>query len=264
MVHFSFMLLFGGDGDSDTVCPRWRTSIRSWYSSNRQGRSPRNRFHGTGICDPQQRGCDSSTYNFPNPLDWCGGCRAECTGGVCSLCKWRVWCCETSTCQSCERSEAPCCQVGINQLVSPQELLLWPAFDDDGIVEVIIITVEDDYVLVASARSDGKPAWLVAEQHAIDLYNGHEDNVHTSVEEFFGKQFHSVNWFAIRREWRWVSRWGGGFCGLFTLTRLVHVAFFGFVLDLDVLSNLAWCEANKAFQVAFVDCLDQHGNDQII
>jgi hypothetical protein len=29
--------------------------------------------------------------------------------------------------------------------------------------------------------------------------------------------------------------------------KLVHVAFFSFVVDLDVLMNLAQCEAGKAF-----------------
>ncbi len=46
--------------------------------------------------------------------------------------------------------------------------------------------------------------------------------------------------------------------------RLVHVAFFSFAVDLDVLTNLAQCEASKAFLVAFVDCLLQHGDDCII
>ncbi len=46
--------------------------------------------------------------------------------------------------------------------------------------------------------------------------------------------------------------------------RLVHVAFFSFAVDLDVLTNLAQCEAGKAFFVAFVDCLLQHGDDRII
>ncbi len=40
--------------------------------------------------------------------------------------------------------------------------------------------------------------------------------------------------------------------------------FFSFVVDLDVLINLVRCETGKAFQVAFVDCLYQHGDDRII
>ncbi len=44
-----------------------------------------------------------------------------------------------------------------------------------------------------------------------------------------------------------------GPCGLFQFRR-----------DLDVLSNLAQYEVGKAFQVAFVDCLDQLGNNRII
>ncbi len=73
-----------------------------------------------------------------------------------------------------------------------------------------------------------------------------------SIEGFLGKRFQSVNWIAIGWEWRWDSCWGGDFCGSLTLTRLVHVAFFSFVVDLDVLSNLAQCETGKAFQVAIV------------
>jgi hypothetical protein len=78
---------------------------------------------------------------------------------------------------------------------------------------------------------------LVAEQHAGDLDNGHEDEVRMSVEGFLGKRFHSVDRLAIRWEWRWDSCWGGGFCGSFTLMRLVQVAFFSFVVGLDVLLN---------------------------
>jgi hypothetical protein len=66
---------------------------------------------------------------------------------------------------------------------------------------------------------DGKAARLVTEQHAGDLNNGHEDEVRTCVEGFLGKRFQSVNQFAIGWEWRWNSCWGGGFCGMFTLTR---------------------------------------------
>jgi hypothetical protein len=54
--------------------------------------------------------------------------------------------------------EAPCCEVGINQPVRPEELLLRPAFDGDGFDKISIVNVEDDYVLVASVGSDGKPA----------------------------------------------------------------------------------------------------------
>jgi hypothetical protein len=57
---------------------------------------------------------------------------------------------------------------------------------------------------------------------------------------------------------------GKMFCGSFTLTRLVNVAFFSFVVDLDALTNLARCEASKVFLVAFVDCLYQHGDNWII
>jgi hypothetical protein len=45
---------------------------------------------------------------------------------------------------------------------------------------------------------------------------------------------------------------------------LLHVAFFSFLIDLDVLTNLVPCEASKTFQVAFVDCLYQRGNKWII
>ncbi len=154
------------------------------------------------------------------------------------------------------RLQAPCCEIGIDQPVSLQELLLGPAFD--------WVNVEVDYVLVASVNSDGEPAQLVAEQHVGDLNNGHEDKVHTSIEGFLGRGFHSLNWFAIKWEWRWDSCRGGCFRGSFTLTRLVHVTFFSFIVDLDVLTDLARCEAGKAFQVAFVDCLYQHGDDWII
>ncbi len=70
MVHFPFMQSFGGDGDSDTGCPRQRTSIRSKYLSNRQWRSPMNRFHGTWIFDPQHTpgmkdwGLEQSVFNL--------------------------------------------------------------------------------------------------------------------------------------------------------------------------------------------------------
>jgi hypothetical protein len=37
-----------------------------------------------------------------------------------------------------------------------------------------------------------------------------------------------------------------------------------FFVDLDVLTNLAQCEAGKDFKVAFVDCLYQCGDDWII
>ncbi len=48
------------------------------------------------------------------------------------------------------RFEAPCCEVDINQLVHPQELLLRPAFDGDGFDKIGIVNVEDDDALVAS------------------------------------------------------------------------------------------------------------------
>ncbi len=88
--------------------------------------------------------------------------------------------------------------------------------------------------------------------------------MHKCVEGFLGEQYHSVNRFAIGWEWWRVSCWGGGFHGSFTLTRLVHVAFFSFVIDLDVLLNLLQSEAGKTFLVAFVDCLYEHGNDRVI
>jgi hypothetical protein len=65
------------------------------------------------------------------------------------------------------------------------------------LAKVEFVNVEDDYILVASIRCDGEPAQLVAEQHARDLNNGHEDEVRTSVEGFLGKWFHSVNQFAM-------------------------------------------------------------------
>ncbi len=129
---------------------------------------------------------------------------------------------------------------------------------------ISIINVEDDDVLAASVGSDGEPVQLVAEQHARDLDKGHEDKERTCIEGFLGEQFHSVNWFAIRWEWWWDSCCGGCFCRSFTLTRLVHVAFFSFVIDLDMLLNLAQHEGGKTFQVAFVDCLYQRGNDRVI
>ncbi len=130
-----------------------------------------------------------------------------------------------------------CCEVGINQPVWPQDLLLRPAFDGDGFDKNSIVNIEDDYVLVASVGSDGEPAQMVTEQHARDLDNGHENEVRMCVEGFLGERFHSVNRFAIRWEWWWDSCWGGDFCGLFTLMRLVHVAFFSFIFELDVLLN---------------------------
>jgi hypothetical protein len=75
-----------------------------------------------------------------------------------------------------------------------------------------MVNVEDDDVLVASVRSDGEAAQLVSEQHAGDLDDVHEDKVRTSVEGFLGKQFHSVNWFAIVWEWQWDPCWGACFC----------------------------------------------------
>ncbi len=57
------------------------------------------------------------------------------------------------------------------------------------------MNVEDDDVLVASVRRDGEPARLVAEQHAGDLDDGHEDKVRTSIERFLGKRVHTVNRF---------------------------------------------------------------------
>ena len=96
------------------------------------------------------------------------------------------------------RFEALCCEVGINQPVHPQDLLPRPTFDGDRFDKVSIANEEDDYVLVASVRSDGELAQLVTEQNARDLNNGHEEEVCMWVEGFLGKQFQSVNWFAIR------------------------------------------------------------------
>jgi hypothetical protein len=60
------------------------------------------------------------------------------------------------------RFEALCCEVGINQPVHPQELLLGPAFDGDGFDKVSIVNVEDDDVLVVCVGSDGEVVQLVA------------------------------------------------------------------------------------------------------
>ena len=42
------------------------------------------------------------------------------------------------------------------------------------------------------------------------------------------------------------------------------MAFFSFIIDLDVLINSAQCEAGKAFEVAVINCLYQCGDDRII
>jgi hypothetical protein len=57
------------------------------------------------------------------------------------------------------------------------------------------------------------------------------------VEEFLEEWCHSANRIAVRWEWWWVFCWGGGFCGIITLTRLVHMALFSIVIDLDVPLN---------------------------
>ncbi len=75
------------------------------------------------------------------------------------------------------------------------------------------------------------------------------------IEGFLEEWCHSIIWFAVGWEWWWVSCWGGGFYGTFTLTRLVHVALFSIFFDLDVLSNSTRREVDKIFQAAFVDCL---------
>ncbi len=75
---------------------RWGWSLFGWWDdTNLQlGRS----------LEAQQcrRGSDSSTYEFPVPPNWCGGCLVGCTRGICSLQEWMFWCCEISCCPSCE------------------------------------------------------------------------------------------------------------------------------------------------------------------
>jgi hypothetical protein len=51
---------------------------------------------------------------------------------------------------------------------------------------------------------------------------------------------------------------------MLSLPRLVHVAFLSLIIDFDVQKKTARNEARKTIQVAFVDCLDQCGNDRII
>ncbi len=95
------------------------------------------------------------------------------------------------------RFESLCCEVGIKQPVRLQKLLLPPAFDGGRFDKICIINVEDGDVLVASVRCDGEMALLIAEQHARDFNNGHEDEVHLGIERFLGEWCHSVNQFAI-------------------------------------------------------------------
>jgi hypothetical protein len=94
------------------------------------------------------------------------------------------------------------------------------------------------YLLPLLDVMGNQPGWLL---NILD--DGHEDEVHMGIEGFLEERCHSVIWFAVGWEWWWVSCWGGGFCGAFTLTRLVHVALFSLIVDLDGLSNLTRSKA---------------------